>query len=276
MRLCLHWLNFSPQRHRDLLPLTCCMQTSPLGGRAFPVPHHPRSPHPGRKPRGNKFSLHTHSDKYAFTSQGWKINPYRIRRHSSQELYTKTKGRVHISIKSVCNSIRHIHNTSLHTNCIWTKGKKRGTDPLNSSCLTSYLSKSKQSLSIVGKFLVPLLFQLNFQRPPLPSPKKSFLLILFFSPISPFLHHSADQYQNYNDDEQLALRKGSWTKFLSSYTYWWHLARMWICLILSLHICKWGLCTGGSNLHCVTSSSSKYKYPAPKYINTSGSSWVTL
>lgn len=42
------------------------------------------------------------------------------------------------------------------------------------------------------------------------------------------LHHCADQYQSYNDDEQPASREELQNIFLSSYTRWWHLARMWI------------------------------------------------
>lgn len=176
----LHWLtsplSFVHQLwplHVELLPLSLQQQTSPLGGWVFPASHHTRSPHPGRKPWGNKFFLHTHSDKCAFTSQGWKINSYRIQEHSSQELYTKTKRSAH----TVWDIYTQATQTSLYTHkhC----GKKQGRHQLNGSCLTPYLSKSKQSRGIVGKCSVPLLFHLNFQKKKhhsLSSP--SFLLFL--------------------------------------------------------------------------------------------------
>lgn len=183
--------------HVELLPLSLQQQTSPLGGWVFPASHHTRSPHPGRKPWGNKFFLHTHSDKCAFTSQGWKINSYRIQEHSSQELYTKTKRSAH----TVWGIYTQATQTSLYTHkhC----GKKQGTHQLNGSCLTPYLSKSKQSRGIVGKCSVPLLFHLNFQKNIIPSHPPLF----FFSSLSLSLHHSTDQYQKYNDDEQPASRR---------------------------------------------------------------------
>lgn len=64
--------------HPPVVPATWGAPSSPppqppkshLGGRVFPASQRPCSPHPGRKPWGNEFYLHTHSDRRAFTSRG--------------------------------------------------------------------------------------------------------------------------------------------------------------------------------------------------------------
>lgn len=222
---------------------------SPLGGWVFPVSHHPRCPHPGRKPRGNKFCLHTHSDKCAFTSQGWKINPYRIQEHSSQELYTKAW------VVYVIYSTSHIY--TMHQ---W-----------NSSCLTPYLLKSKQRVRLLlesVQFLFFFIFKKIFPSHP--------LLFSFTLPLS--LRHSADQYQSYNDDEQPAWRKRIAKKHIFVFLHMLMTSGedvdLLLCFLLSLHICKWDVCACGTNLYYVASNWSEYKYSAQKYTSTLGSFWV--
>lgn len=181
----------------------CWSKRPPLGGWAFPVSHHPRSPHPGRKPWGNKFCLHTHSDKCAFTSKGWKINPYRIQEHSSRELYTKRRGWAHIAratyttrpsiwlcIHTAVN--RHTLIKQFLFESIFTKIKTGSESIVGNVQFRSFISKKKKNPSSR-----PLLFSSSFS-----------------------LSRSADQYQSYNDDEQPASRKESQDIFLFCSTCW--------------------------------------------------------